>query len=145
MENPPRRPAGRAQEPKLYRLSDATARPLLTVALRPMEDKRRDLSEIRLLAENQIQYRILAMEGVKDFAADELFHDMTEIVVVDPADEAEQSFLEELRIDPSTETALSVLLAPPGEAGRDSRGRHEQGPVVRRASEGRVLLRSRWT
>ncbi|MDZ7832048.1 MAG: efflux RND transporter permease subunit [Desulfobacterales bacterium] len=55
-----------AQEPKLYRLSDATARPLLTLALRPKNDSRRDLSEIRLLAENQIQDRLLAIEGVAD-------------------------------------------------------------------------------
>ncbi|MFO7860737.1 MAG: efflux RND transporter permease subunit, partial [Desulfosalsimonas sp.] len=55
-----------AQEPKLYRLSDATARPLLTLALRPKDDSRRDLSEIRLLAENQIQDRLLAIEGVAD-------------------------------------------------------------------------------
>ncbi|MBS0013662.1 MAG: efflux RND transporter permease subunit, partial [Desulfobacterales bacterium] len=41
-----------AQEPKLYRLSDATARPVLTLALRPKENSRRNLSEIRLLAEN---------------------------------------------------------------------------------------------
>jgi len=55
-----------AQEPKLYRLSDATARPLLTLALRPKDDSRRDLSEIRLLAENQIQNRLLAIGGVAD-------------------------------------------------------------------------------
>ncbi|MFO7750091.1 MAG: efflux RND transporter permease subunit, partial [Desulfobacteraceae bacterium] len=55
-----------AQEPKLYRLSDATARPLLTLALGPKENSRRTLSEIRLLAENQIQDRILSIEGVAD-------------------------------------------------------------------------------
>ncbi len=55
-----------AREPKLYRLSDATARPLLTLALRPKDDSRRDLSEIRLLAENQIQDRLLAIAGVAD-------------------------------------------------------------------------------
>ena len=62
----------------------------------------------------ETQQKDEAMEGVKDFAADELVRDMTEIVVVDPADDTEQSFLEELQIDPTTETALSVLLAPPG-------------------------------
>jgi len=55
-----------AQEPQLYRLSDATARPLLTLALRPKENSRRDLSEVRLLAENQIQDRLLSLEGVAD-------------------------------------------------------------------------------
>ncbi|MFP3983409.1 MAG: efflux RND transporter permease subunit [Desulfurivibrionaceae bacterium] len=55
-----------AREPKLYRLSDSTARPLLTLALRSQENSRRDLSEIRLLAENQIQDRLLGLEGVAD-------------------------------------------------------------------------------
>ncbi|MFN2352945.1 MAG: efflux RND transporter permease subunit [Desulfopila sp.] len=55
-----------AQEPKLYRLSDATARPLLTLALRPKENSRGDLAEIRLLAENQIQDRLLSIKGVAD-------------------------------------------------------------------------------
>lgn len=55
-----------AQEPKLYGLSDATARPLLTLALKPKENSRRHLSEIRLLAENQIQDHLLGIEGVAD-------------------------------------------------------------------------------
>ncbi len=55
-----------AREPQIYRLSDATARPLLTLALRPKEGSRRELSEIRLLAENQIQDRLLGMAGVAD-------------------------------------------------------------------------------
>jgi len=55
-----------AREPKLYRLSDATSRPLLTLALRPKKDNRRDLSGIRLLAENQIQDRLLGLDGVAD-------------------------------------------------------------------------------
>ncbi|MFP4191907.1 MAG: efflux RND transporter permease subunit [Candidatus Hydrogenedentota bacterium] len=55
-----------ALEPKLYRLSDATARPLLTLALSPREDSHRTLSEIRLLAENEIQDRLLRLEGVAD-------------------------------------------------------------------------------
>lgn len=55
-----------AREPELYGLSDATARPLLTLALKPKTDSRRDLSEIRLLAENQIQDHFLGIEGVAD-------------------------------------------------------------------------------
>lgn len=55
-----------ARAPKLYRLSDATARPLLTLALSPKPNSRRKLSEIRLLAENQIQDHLLGIEGVAD-------------------------------------------------------------------------------
>ncbi|MFU8778034.1 MAG: efflux RND transporter permease subunit, partial [Roseovarius sp.] len=55
-----------AQAPRIYRLSDASARPLLTLSLSPQPDTRRTLSQIRLLAENQIQNRLLRLEGVAD-------------------------------------------------------------------------------
>lgn len=55
-----------------------------------------------------------ARQAVESFAADERFRDATEIVMVDPADEAEKPFLEDLRIDPATKTATTVFLAPPG-------------------------------
>jgi len=52
-------------EPRIYRISDAT-RPLLTVALSPKEGTTKTLSQIRLLAENQIQDQILTLPGVAD-------------------------------------------------------------------------------
>ena len=52
-------------EPRIYRVTDAT-RPLLTVALSPMPGSSRTLSEIRLLAENQIKDQILALPGIAD-------------------------------------------------------------------------------
>ena len=55
-----------------------------------------------------------AMQGVEDFAADERFRQATEIVSLDPSDEAEQSFLKDLQVSPATKTAVTVFLAPPG-------------------------------
>ncbi len=52
-------------EPRIYRITDAT-RPLLTVALRPAPGSTKTLSEIRLLAENQIMDEILALPGIAD-------------------------------------------------------------------------------
>jgi multidrug efflux pump subunit AcrB len=52
-------------EPRIYRITDAT-RPLVTLALSPRAGSTRTLSEIRLLAENQIEDRLLALPGVAD-------------------------------------------------------------------------------
>lgn len=54
------------REPQIYELSEASSRPLLTLALSPEEGSRRSLSEIRLLAENQIKDSILRLEGIAD-------------------------------------------------------------------------------
>lgn len=55
-----------------------------------------------------------ALKGVRDFKSDARFAQATEIVMLDPADTAEAGFLEDLQIDPKTETAVTVFLAPPG-------------------------------
>ncbi|MCD6460616.1 efflux RND transporter permease subunit [bacterium] len=52
-------------EPRIYRISNAT-RPLTTVALSPKEESTKTLSEIRLLAENQIMDEILTIDGIAD-------------------------------------------------------------------------------
>lgn len=55
-----------AEPPRLYKLDDSTARPLLTLALQPKDKSYKSLMDIRLLAENQIKDRILRLEGVSD-------------------------------------------------------------------------------
>ena len=55
-----------AREPQVYELSEASSRPLLTVAMSPAKDGRKSLSEIRLLAKNQMKDRILRLEGIAD-------------------------------------------------------------------------------
>lgn len=52
-------------EPRIYRISDAT-RPLLTLSLTPKPGSTKDLLQIRLLAENQIQDELLNISGVAD-------------------------------------------------------------------------------
>lgn len=52
-------------EPRIYRISDST-RPLLTLALTPKATSMKDLSQIRLLAENQIEDKLLNVPGVAD-------------------------------------------------------------------------------
>ena len=54
-----------AMAPRIYRITDAT-RALLTIALSPREGSAKDLSTIRLLAENQIMDDLLRVPGVGD-------------------------------------------------------------------------------
>jgi len=56
----------------------------------------------------------VAMQGVNDFKADTRFAQFTEIVKIDPAAPAEQSFLTKLKIDSKTTEAITAFLAPPG-------------------------------
>ena len=55
-----------------------------------------------------------ALQGVQDFKSDERYANATEIVVLDPRDTAEASFLGDLKIDPQTTTAVTAFLVPPG-------------------------------
>lgn len=55
-----------------------------------------------------------ALQGVRDFQADARYASVTEVVNLDPADEAEASFLADLKIDPQTKVAVTAFLAPPG-------------------------------
>lgn len=55
-----------------------------------------------------------ALKGVNEFVADKEFSGTTQIVTIDPTDEKEQSLLKQFKVDPTTEVAETVLLAPPG-------------------------------
>lgn len=57
---------GDARQPQIYRITEATTRPLVTLALSPAPNSDKSFSQVRLLAENQIQDRILRLEGVAD-------------------------------------------------------------------------------
>lgn len=52
-------------EPRVYKITDAT-KPLLTLALSPKSGSTQTLSQIRLLAENQIEDQILTLPGIAD-------------------------------------------------------------------------------
>jgi len=56
----------------------------------------------------------VAMKGVDEFKADTRFAQFTEVVKIDPAADAEQSFLTKLKIDPKATEATTAFLAPPG-------------------------------
>jgi len=60
------------------------------------------------------QFNKEAMEGAKAFKADPKYTKGTEIIMLNPADKAEQRFLKDLQVDPKTTRAVTVLVMPPG-------------------------------
>ena len=62
----------------------------------------------------ETKYNEPALRGAQDFKADAKYGPITEIVTLDPADPAEASFLAKLGVDPKTDEATTVFLAPPG-------------------------------
>ena len=71
-----------------------------------------------------------AMQGIRQFRADARFASATEIVMLDPTDSAETSFLSDLKIDPKTEEAMTVFLAPPGSAIAEYKGATDKAELV---------------
>jgi hypothetical protein len=70
------------------------------------------------------------MQGVRDFKADARFASATEIVMLDPTDSAEASFLADMKVDPKTEEAMTVFLAPPGSAIAEYKGATDKTELV---------------
>lgn len=60
------------------------------------------------------QFNQEATQGVEAFKADPQYAKVTEVVMLNPSDKAEQSFLKSLEVDPQTTTAVTLLVTPPG-------------------------------
>lgn len=57
-----------------------------------------------------------AMNGIKQFMADEKYGPYSQLVMLNPTDAKESSFLGDLRVPADTKTSVTVLLIPPGQA-----------------------------
>jgi hypothetical protein len=55
-----------------------------------------------------------ALQGVRDFQTDPCFRKATEVVLLNPSDPSEASFLGDLKIDPKISEAVTIFMAPPG-------------------------------
>jgi len=98
-------------EVEKQRLLDAFASPGTEKCMKPLQDNRL----VFLCVQNgNTKLNDAALMGVREFKADARFAQATEIVMLDPTDGAEAGFLTDLRVDPKTETAVTVFLAPPG-------------------------------
>jgi hypothetical protein len=100
-------------------LLDAFATPVTERVMKQLQDKKL----VFLCVQNdKTKSNDGAMQGVRDFKADARFTSATEIVMLDPADPAETSFLNDLKIDPKIEEAVTVFLVPPGSAITEYKG-----------------------
>jgi hypothetical protein len=93
-------------------LEQAFVSPCTAQCLKCLQDRKLVL----LCIQNpKTQFSQVAWQSVQDFKADVRFAKATEIVTVDPEDQAEATLLQELKIDPRTSQAVTVVLAPPGQ------------------------------
>lgn len=91
-------------------LRDAIASPCMQACLKALQDRK----IVFLCIQNKdTKSNDAAMQGVNDFKADAQFADFTEVVRMDPADEAEGKFLTQLQIDPKVAEAVTVFMLPP--------------------------------
>ena len=75
-----------------------------------------DRKLVLLCVQNEkTQFTQVAMTAAQSFKADARFAKATEIVTLNPEDQAEAAFLQDLKVDPRTPQAVTVLLAPPGQ------------------------------
>jgi hypothetical protein len=57
--------------------------------------------------------QVSLQKGVRDFTADPQYVDNSQVVTLNAGDPAEATFLKDLRVDPKTPVAVTVLMAPP--------------------------------
>jgi hypothetical protein len=94
-------------------LREAFVSPCTARCLKALQDRKLVL----LCVQNEkTQFSQVAWRGAQDFKADARFAHATEIVPLNPDDQTETLFLRDLQVDPRTPQAVTVLLAPPGQA-----------------------------
>ena len=86
--------------------------PCTAKCMRAIFDRR---SVLLCVQNDKTQFSKEQMEGAKEFKANPQYTKGTVIVTLNPTDEAEQPFLKALQVDPSTPTALTLLITPPGD------------------------------
>ena len=85
--------------------------PCTAKCMRAILDRR---SILLCVQSDKTQFNQEAMQGVEAFKADPQYTKGTEIVTLNPADQAEQPFLKALQVDPQTPAAVTLLVTPPG-------------------------------
>ena len=92
-------------------LETAFVSPGMQTCLKALQDRK---MAFLCVQNGTTQHNAEAMQGVREFAADPQYARTTEIITVDPADAAEQRLLRQFKVDPKTEEAVTVFVAPPG-------------------------------
>ena len=92
-------------------LQQAFVSPCTAKCMRAIQDRH---SILLCVQSGKTQFNQEAMQGVEAFKADPQYTRGTEIIVLNPADDGERSFLKDLQVDPRTPTAVTLLVTPPG-------------------------------
>ena len=93
-------------------LQQAFVSPCTARCLKALQDRKLVL----LCVQNErTQFSQAAWRGAQDFKADARYAKATEVVALNPEDQAETAFLRDLKVDPRTAQAVTVVLAPPGQ------------------------------
>jgi hypothetical protein len=83
-----------------------------------MEECLKAVQKTRLVAvciqNESTQFNTEAMQGVQEFMADPRFANITDLVRLDPSNPDEATTCKRFGIDPKTDQAITLLLAPPG-------------------------------
>jgi hypothetical protein len=92
-------------------LQAAFVSPCTAKCMKAIQDRH---SILLCVQNNKTQANQAALQGAATFQADPQYTKGTEIIVLNPADQAEQGFLKDLQVDPQTPTAVTLLVTPPG-------------------------------
>jgi hypothetical protein len=92
-------------------LQEAFVSPCTAKCMRAIQDQH---SILLCVQNDKTQDNKQALDGAKTFKNDPQYAKGTEIIMLNPADKAEQGFLQEIQVDPRTATAVTVLIMPPG-------------------------------
>ena len=92
-------------------LQQAFVSPCTAKCMRAIQDRH---SILLCVQNDKTQSNQEAMQGVEAFKADPQYTKGTEIIALNPAEDAEQPFLKALQVDPQTPTAVTLLVTPPG-------------------------------
>jgi len=117
-------------------LAGAFASPGLEKVLKSLQDGKMTFLSVQ---NGSTKFDAEAMRGVSEFRSDPKYAKTTEVVMIDPSDAAEAQFLKNLKVDPHTPEAVTVLLAPPGKIVGTFKGATNKSTLVatvRKAASG---------
>jgi hypothetical protein len=93
------------------KLQEAFVSPCTAKCMKAIQDKH---SILLCVQNDKTKLNKEALDGAKEFRSDPKYAKGIEIIMLNPADKAEQRFLKDLQVDPRTPTAVTVLVMPPG-------------------------------
>jgi len=114
-------------------LQEAFVSPCTARCMKALQDRKLVLLCVQ---NDQTQFSQGALQGVQDFKGDARFAQATEVVTIDPDDSSEASFLQTLQVDPGTSSAVTVLLAPPGQPVATFTGAVTKAQIVAKVEAG---------